>query len=152
MTGDMKIKIRLKIAAAAIVGLAAIAVCHAQETARSVWDGVYTEEQAGRGEKLYARECASCHREQDLGGEEASALAGPAFLANWDGLSVGDLSERIRVSMPPNDPRRLSLRQIADILGHMLKANGFPAGKSELDPKTESLKQIQIEAINPKSK
>jgi hypothetical protein len=58
----------------------------------------------------------------------------------------------IRVSMPPNDPRRLSLRQIADILGHMLKANGFPAGKSELDPKTESLKQIQIEAINPKSK
>jgi mono/diheme cytochrome c family protein len=152
----MKIKTRVKIVAAAITGLALIGIfrsaLRAQEPARSVWDGVYTEEQARRGETLYARECASCHREQDTGGEEASALAGPAFLANWDGLSVGDLAERIRVSMPPNDPRRLSRRQIADILGHVLKANGYPAGKTELDPKTELLKQIRIEAINPKSK
>ncbi|MGH9843099.1 MAG: c-type cytochrome [Blastocatellia bacterium] len=150
------IKIKLKIAAAAITGLALIAVFHAalraQEPVRSVWDGVYTEEQAKRGEKLYARECASCHRGEAIGGEEATALAGPAFLANWDGLSVGDLSERIRVSMPPNNPKRLSRQQIADLLGQMLKVNGFPAGKTELEPKTEAQKQIRIEAINPKSR
>ncbi len=152
----MKVKLKVKIAAAAITGLTVIGVfysaLHAQETAkppRSVWDGVYTEEQAKRGEAVYGRECASCHRE-DTGGEEATALAGPAFLANWDGLSVGDLCERIRVSMPPDNPRRLSRRQITDILGHMLRANGFPAGKAELDPKTELQKQIRIEAIKPK--
>ncbi len=148
----MKDKLKVKIAAAAIAGLAAIGVfqsaLRAQETAkppRSVWDGVYTEEQARRGETLYSKECASCHRD-DTGGEEATALAGPAFLANWGGLTVGDLFDRIRVSMPPDNPRRLSRRQIADILGHMLKLNGFPAGKTELIQESEALKQIRIEA------
>jgi mono/diheme cytochrome c family protein len=141
-----------KIATVAIIGLVAIGALRAQETAkpRSVWDGVYTEEQAKRGETLYARECASCHR-NDTGGEEASALAGPAFLANWDGLTVGDLYERIRVSMPPANPRRLSRRQIVDILGHLMKANGFPTGKTELAQETEAMKQVRIEATKSKA-
>jgi hypothetical protein len=154
----MKVKLKVKFAAAAIIGLIMIGVFHsayrAQETSRSqrsVWDGVYTEEQARRGETLYGKECALCHRE-DTGGEEASALAGPAFLANWDGLTVGDLCERIRVSMPPDNPRRLSRRQITDILGHMLKLNGFPAGKTELARETEAQKQIRIVATKPKAK
>ena len=28
---------------------------------RTVWDRVYTEAQAGRGEALYARHCEQCH-------------------------------------------------------------------------------------------
>ncbi|MGH9935759.1 MAG: c-type cytochrome [Blastocatellia bacterium] len=153
----MKAKLKVKIAVAAIAGLTVIGVFNsalrAQETAkqpRSVWDGVYTEEQAKRGASLYGKECASCHRD-DTGGEEATALAGPAFLANWDGLTVSDLCERIRVSMPPDNPRRLSRRQVADILGHMLKANGFPAGKTELAREAEALKQIRIEATKTKA-
>jgi len=148
----MRIKMINKITAVAIIGLVAIGALHAQETAtpRSVWEGVYTEEQAKRGETLYARECASCHRD-DTGGEEASALAGPAFLANWDGLTVGDLYQRIRVSMPPANPRQLSRRQITDILSHMLKANGFPAGKTELAQETEAMKQVRIEANKSKA-
>ncbi len=150
----MKIK-RVKIAAVAIVGSMAIGVffpaLRAQETSRSVWDGVYTEEQARRGEDLCAQECASCHGAELTGNDEAPALAGPAFLANWDGLTVGDLAERVRRTMPPNKLGRLTRQQIVDILGHMLKANGFPAGKTELDPKTEPLKQIRIEATKPKS-
>ncbi|HKQ93542.1 MAG TPA: cytochrome c [Blastocatellia bacterium] len=152
----MSIKIVNKIAAVVIIGLMVIGMfrsaLRAQETARprSVWDGVYTEEQAKRGETLYANECASCHR-GDTGGEEASALAGPAFLANWDGLTVGDLYQRIRVSMPPANPRRLSRRQITDILGHLMKANGFPAGKTELAQETEAMKQVRIEATKSKA-
>lgn len=154
----MKDKLKVKIVVGAIAGLAATGVfqsaLRAQETAkppRSVWDGVYTEEQARRGETLYGQECASCHR-NDTGGEEATALAGPAFLANWDGLTVGDLCERIRVSMPPDNPRRLSRRQITDILSHLLKLNGFPAGKTELARETEAQKQIRIEATKPKAR
>jgi mono/diheme cytochrome c family protein len=144
---------------AIIIGLVAIdayyPVLHAQEQAkpsRSVWDGVYTEEQAKRGEALYNQECATCHFGEGIGGETATELAGPAFLANWDGLTVGDLSERIRVSMPPASPGQLSRKQIADILGHMLKINGFPAGKKELARQTEILKQIRIEANKPKER
>src|SRR2546428_10482837 len=138
-------KIKVKIAAAAIIGLAVIGVSHsatgAQEASRSVWDGVYTEEQARRGAALYAERCASCHGADLTGADEIPALSGPAFLANWDGLTVGDLSERVRRTMPPNKPGQLNRQQIADILCHVLSANAFPAGKTELDPKTELLKQ-----------
>ncbi|MBZ5728998.1 MAG: cytochrome c [Acidobacteriia bacterium] len=117
---------------------------------RSVWDGVYTEEQAGRGKAHYNRECASCHGEALSGGEEAPPLAGDAFLANWNGLTVGDLFERIRRSMPQDNPGRLSRQQDIDILAYMLAANRFPAGKAELESRGEALKQIRFDAAKPR--
>lgn len=117
---------------------------------RSVWDGVYTEEQAKRGQALYGRECASCHGALLAGGEEAPPLAGDAFLANWNGLTVGDLFERMRTSMPQDDPARLSRQQNADILAYLLSGNRFPAGKTELENRTEMLKQIRFEASKPR--
>ena len=138
--------------------LAAVGVRHsaprADQDARpagSVWDGVFTEEQARRGQALYSRECAVCHGSDMAGADEVPALSGPTFLANWDGLTMNDLFERIRVSMPPNKQGRLSRQQIADLLSHVLKANGFPAGKAELDSKAEMLKQIRIVATKPAS-
>jgi S-disulfanyl-L-cysteine oxidoreductase SoxD len=151
----MKIMFKIKIAVVAGACLAALAAFRsataAQEPSRSVWDGVYTEEQARRGAALYGRECASCHGTDLTGADEVPALSGPAFLANWDGLTVGDLSERVRRSMPPNNPGQLSRQQITYVLCHMLSVNGFPAGKTELEPKTELLKQIRIEATKPKA-
>ena len=82
----------------------------------------------------------------------AIPLAGPVFLSSWDGLSVGDLANRVRVSMPPNNPGKLSRQQIVDILSYVLSFNNFPAGKSELDPKPELLKQVRVEATKPKAK
>jgi len=158
MTGDMKVKLKIKIAVVVIIGLAAIGVCRpalrAQQSApasRSVWDGVYTEEQAKRGEALYGQECAKCHGADLSGLDEAPALSGGAFLANWNELTVGDLFERVRLTMPPNKQGRLSRQQIVDILSHVLSVNSFPAGKTELEPKTELLKQIRIEATKPKA-
>jgi mono/diheme cytochrome c family protein len=151
----MKIKIKVKFAVVAGACLATLGAFRsatgAQEASRSVWDGVYTEEQAKRGAAFYGRECALCHGTDLTGADEVPALAGPAFLANWDGLTVGDLSERVRRSMPPNKPGQLNRQQITDILCHVLSVNGFPAGKTELEPKTELLKQIRIEATKGKS-
>src|SRR5579862_6619407 len=59
------------------------------QTTRSVWDGVYSQDQAGRGKALYTKECAGCHGTELTGGEEAPPLTGGAFTANWNGLSVG---------------------------------------------------------------
>ena len=153
----MKIKVMLKLAAVAVVGLAGIALSQpplrAQQTdkgSRSVWEGVYTKEQAKRGELLYVQNCSSCHGPDLSGNDEAAALSGPAFLASWDGLSVNDLSNRVRVSMPPNNLGRLSRQQIVDILSYVLSFNSFPAGNAELDPKAELLKQVRIEATKPK--
>jgi mono/diheme cytochrome c family protein len=112
------------------------------QTARSVWDGVYTEDQARRGAAVYAKECASCHGADLNGGESAPPLVGGTFLSNWNTLTVGDLFERIRQSMPQDNPGRLSRQQDADVLAFMLQANEFPAGKTELDKQTEVLKLI----------
>jgi S-disulfanyl-L-cysteine oxidoreductase SoxD len=124
--------------------LLALAAALIAQDSRSVWDGVFTEAQSDRGKALYGRECASCHGDTLGGGESAPALVGETFLSNWNGLTVGDLYDRIRVSMPQDNPGRLTRQQDADILSYMLAFNQFPAGKAELDTHSEVLKQIQI--------
>ncbi len=116
---------------------------------RSVWDGVYTEDQAERGQPLYRKECGVCHGDLLTGGEMAPPLAGGDFLANWNGLTVGDLVERIRKTMPPNKPGKLSRTAHADITAFLLKANEFPAGETELSGRTELLQMIRIGMTKP---
>ncbi len=116
------------------------------QTTKSVWDGVYTEEQAKRGQQGYSEQCASCHGPELTGGEMAPALAGGEFLAGWDGLTVGDLFERIRISMPQNSPGSLSGAQNANILAFMLASNKFPVGTTELAKDAMILKTIKFEA------
>ncbi len=119
---------------------------------QSVWDGVYTEEQAARGDALYSQTCAACHAPDLSGGETAPALAGADFKSNWSGLSVDDLFERIKVSMPGDNPGSLSRQQTADILAFVFSVNRFPAGKSELVREAEILKAIKFEAYKPETK
>lgn len=121
------------------------AVAPAAGAAKSVWDGVFTEEQAKRGELAYTDTCSSCHG-GDLGGDGfAPALAGAEFSGNWNDLSVGDFYERIRISMPPTGPDTVTNAQKADIVAHIFNVNTYPAGKTELEPKADVLKTIKIE-------
>ena len=119
---------------------------------RSVWDGVYTEDQAKRGETIYLKECAACHGAMLTGGESAPPLTGGPFLANWNGLTMGDLFDRIRKTMPQTNPGRLTRQQDADILAFMLSINKFPAGKTELYRQSEMLKEIRFESAKPAPK
>ena len=132
----------------AVAGLAALGTLFAQ-TSRSVWDGVYAPDQAKRGAAVYAQQCASCHGLDLNGGESAPPLMGGEFLSNWNGLTVGDLFERIRNTMPADSPGRLTRAQNADVIARILSVNQFPAGKAELDTKVDVLKQIRIESTKP---
>jgi S-disulfanyl-L-cysteine oxidoreductase SoxD len=130
-----------------------MSVAYAQDAPpRSVWDGVYTEEQARRGQPLYNQHCMACHGDSLTGGEQAPPLAGGEFLANWNGLTVGDLFERIRTSMPLNNPQSLNRETNAVILAYILSVNRFPAGQAELPGRTEMLKLIRLEAERPRAK
>ncbi|HMJ82769.1 MAG TPA: c-type cytochrome [Vicinamibacterales bacterium] len=144
---------KVKIAVSALIPFAAILVLHstlhAQPPTKSVWDGVYSQAQADRGKALYSTECASCHGAELTGGEMAPGLAGGEFISGWDGLTVGDLFERIRISMPQNAPGSLSGQQNADILAFMFSANKFPAGQTELSNSAMMLKAIKFEAKKP---
>jgi DNA-binding beta-propeller fold protein YncE len=116
-----------------------------------VWDGIYTGEQAGRGEALYAQRCARCHGPDLTGGEIAPALNSAEFKSNWNDLSVDDLLERIKVSMPQDNPGSLSRQQTADTLAFILSKAGFPKGKTELAREAEVLKAIRFAANKPES-
>jgi mono/diheme cytochrome c family protein len=113
---------------------------------RSVWDGVYTKQQAGRGQSAYREACLKCHGENLMGGEGAPALAGDEFLHHWNGKTAGELFELIRKTMPSEDPGSLSRRQYADVVAYILSVNEFPGGEKELESETESLNDIRIEA------
>jgi len=144
---------KIKFAAIALIPFAAVfvlrATVHAQPPTKSIWDGVYTEAQATRGKALYAEQCASCHGGELTGGEMAPPLAGGEFMAGWDGLTIGDLFERVRISMPQNAPGSLSGQQNADILAFMFSANKFPAGATEMPKEAGILKQIKFEVKKP---
>ena len=62
----------------AIVVLLAGAAIVAAQDARSVWDGVYTEDQAKRGEEMYFERCVRCHGPavHDAGGCGRGGLRG----------------------------------------------------------------------------
>ena len=121
----------------------------AAQAPKSQWDGIYTDAQAKRGEATYTEFCATCHGGDLSGGEMAPSLVGGEFASNWNDLSLGELFERMRISMPQNAPGSLSRQQDADILAFMLSKAGFPAGEIELAREAEVLKQIRFEAMKP---
>jgi hypothetical protein len=86
------------------------------------------------------------------GGESSPPLAGGAFQANWNGLTLGDLFDRIRKTMPQSAPGRLTRQQDADVLAFMLSINKFPAGKTQLYRQAEMLKEIRFETKKPSAK
>lgn len=146
---------KAKISMLAIIGFASLGALYsnllAQDT-RSVWDGVYTKDQAGKGQAAYNENCSSCHGDSLNGGESAPALAGGEFLSNWNGLTLGELFERIRTTMPQSRPGSLGREKNAEILAYILSANNFPVGKTDLPQQTEVLKEIKIDAAKPDKK
>ncbi len=118
----------------------------AEESTSSVVDGVYTESQAARGAAAYPQFCAACHGASLGGLGEAPALIGAQFISDFNGLTVGDLFDRIRTTMPLNNPGALSRDQYADLLSFILKSNGYPAGQKELSRRSEFLNVIRFEA------
>lgn len=123
----------------------------AQDAGKSVWQGVFTADQADRGSAVYAERCGACHGAALNGTGEAPALVGGEFVSHWDTMTVGDLYDRVRTTMPQNDPQSLSREDYADVLAFLLKNNGFPAGAQPLDRRSEVLATIGITAEKPAS-
>jgi len=79
----------------------------------------------------------------------APALTDAAFLANYDGQTVGDLFDRNKNTMPVGREGQMSPQQNADITAFMLQANKFPAGGTELPAQSAMLKMIGFVAQKP---
>ena len=119
------------------------------QPSRSIWDGVYTNEQAARGESLYQNGCAECHGAALEGDELAPPLVGGEFMWAWNSLSLGDLFERLRISMPEANPSAMSRTEKADVLAFILSKNEVPPGEAEIADRAGRLRAISFDAVKP---
>src|SRR3982750_3263786 len=113
------------------------------QAAKTVKEGVYTADQAKRGETLYKDNCAACHGEDLAGSGPMPALAGNDFVGNWK--TVGGLFEKTHTSMPESAPGSLSEQQTSDIIAFLLQKSNFPPGQAELSVKQDELMLVKIE-------
>lgn len=115
----------------------------AEAAPKTIFDGVYTEEQADRGKKVYLQYCADCHGSQGGGSGAAPPLTG-STIDNYDGGSVADIVNFMISAMPPDNPGYLRTREYADIMSYILKLHGAPAGDTELPGKIKDLETVEI--------
>jgi hypothetical protein len=113
----------------------------------TVLAGVYSAEQAARGQEAFLQNCARCHR-ADLGGQNARPLKGQYFLDHWREFKLELLFNQIRANMPPPDQRRgeISDQTYLDIMTFLLQGNGLPTGPREL--KIDQLDKITLVGPN----
>jgi mono/diheme cytochrome c family protein len=111
----------------------------AQQT-QTVSQGVYTDDQAKRGQAIYTAQCASCHGPA-LNGAAGPPLTGNDFVSNWNKEPLSELANKIRNTMPQNAPGSLTPQQAVDIVSYILQVGKFPAGRTELHS-DEAIKKI----------
>lgn len=107
-----------------------------EQQARKTTDGVFTQRQAKRGERVHRRACLHCHVPDFYKG---------GLFDNWAGNTVGALNTHIANTMPQDRPSSLTSKQYADILAYLLLINEFPPGEDELPSDDSALARIIIE-------
>lgn len=123
-----------------VVGLSsAIVATHAQS--KSVNDGVYTSDQAARGERVFKAKCASCHYPARFTGED--------LFKAWAGKPLAELFSVMRESMPEDNPGTLPVQEYGDALAYFLSLNKFPTGSEELVATDEAMGAILFERPKP---
>jgi mono/diheme cytochrome c family protein len=125
---------------------AALTVTVGAQATRSSNEGVYTADQATKGEAVYKENCAACHGDNLEGSGPMPPLAGKDFLANWQGKTVGDLFEKTSSSMPATAPGTLTPEQTTNLMAYLLSQGKYPAGAAALPGTADDLKKISIDA------
>src|SRR5579884_1010522 len=121
----------------------------AQNKTKTVWDGVYTADQAKRGLDAWASKCGMCHGGEMQGGPEAPSMLGAEFLFSYGDKPVSALFDYIHANMPPDAPGSLTDQRYADIIAAIFQKNGYPAGNAELAGDSKALANIVIAKQKP---
>lgn len=125
------------------------------EPLTSIWDGVFTETQADRGEAVYPGACGWCHGHRLDGAPDdpdmrsTPPLARARFLRVWDDRSLATLFEYTRATMPEDNPDSMTVQDYVDVIAYMLTVGGIPAGDAELRPDLQSLARVVIRTESP---
>jgi mono/diheme cytochrome c family protein len=115
----------------------------APQASRNISAGVYTAEQATRGQTVYTARCADCHA-PNLTGRTGPPLIGDDFLWNWATQPLSELANKVAKTMPKNTDQRLTAQQAADVLAYILQAGKYPSGSTELTLDEAALKRVNF--------
>jgi len=115
---------------------------------RTVSSGVYTSEQAGRGQEVYKQRCSPCHGAA-LEGADGPPLTGSEFNQVWSTQTLADLVNKIQNTMPANNPGKLTRQESAAIVAYVLQVGKFPVGRAELGVDDAALKGIAFPSATP---
>jgi mono/diheme cytochrome c family protein len=136
------------VAAAEVVPV--LAAARATGPLASVWEGVFSREQAERGRQVIRTACAECHGTR-LDGQPLDPDRGPSpaiararFLRVWDGRSLASLYAYTKATMPPSTPGALSEAEYLEAIAQMLATSGVPAGETALTADLARLSRILI--------
>jgi len=139
-------KTAIAIVLAGGVFAAALTTTVGAQATRSANEGVFTADQATKGDAVYKEQCAACHGDNLEGSGPMPPLAGKDFLSNWQGKTVGDLFEKTSTSMPATAPGTLTPEQTSNLMAYLLSQGKYPAGAAALSEKMDDLKKIAIDA------
>ena len=103
----------------AVLFVVAVAARGADKT---VWDGVYTDAQAARGQAAFDHRCRECHRGGFFQG----------FIERWREDRLSGIFNFISTRMPRDNPGSASQSEYLDIVAYILSLNSLPAGAQEL--------------------
>lgn len=117
-----------------LIPLASLICACAVADPRTLNDGVYTEQQAEAGEKLYEQHCLTCHDKKYF----------RPVLKAWSGQPLGIIYSIMSASMPETNPGALPQKDYVDILAYILSLSRYPSGESELDYEGDQLDEITI--------
>jgi len=128
---------------ASVLGVAVLAVF-------AVDGGIYTLVQADRGKAVYTEKCASCHGSMASSTPDMAPLLNDYVFQNkWSGRPLSEMYDRVRDTMPQNEPGTLSPQQTADLIAYILSANGLPAGDQALPSEAQALTAVRVALGSP---
>jgi len=112
---------------------------------RTIWDGVFTAEQAAAGAGLYTTNCAGCHGKTGRGSPGGPGITGANLNKKWEEISLLDFYTFAHTKMPPGKAGTIGNEQdYVNIVAYILDLHGAEPGDSQLVYNEEQLGNIYI--------
>ncbi|GAB1344874.1 HupE/UreJ family protein [Gemmatimonas sp.] len=105
---------------------------------RSTMAGVYTADQATKGREVFNSNCLGCHT--------TASHQGTAFQLKWFGRPLFDLFDYVSQAMPKAAPGTLTEDEYVWVTAYILRLNGMPPGRVELNAEPAWLKAVRVDS------
>ncbi len=109
---------------------------------QTIYDGVFTAEQAEVGKAVYTANCASCHANSMRGGPGGKRIIASVINTKYADLPLSAYFGFMQSAMPPGQEGSLTDKEYIDTLAYILQTHGAEPGDQELTADYEKLDYI----------